>query len=255
MKKLLIAFLILSAFYSCDKVKFEGEGDIVTKTLNMNQIDRFSSNGSFDVFVEQGAEQSVVAEGESNIIDRLLTTVDGGRWDIKLKPGNYTEFSLTIKITTPNIEEMIIDGSGDVFIDQYSVSKLRLRSRGSGDFLVSKPMTITNLLDLDVEGSGDISIVSLDCQNLEMDVEGSGDIMVSGNTQDGVYYVDGSGDIYAFDMMTKTARATNKGSGDIELIVRNQLDVSITASGNVMYKGTPNITEKVTGSGKLINKN
>jgi len=255
MKKIIIAFLTVTAFYSCDKLKFEGEGDIITKTLDLSDIDRFSNDGSFDVFVEQGATQNVVVEGQSNIIDRLLTRVDDGRWDIKLKPGSYSDFSLTVKITTPDIEEMIIDGSGDVFIDQYTVSKLRLRSRGSGDFVVSEPMTISNRLDLDVEGSGDISIVSLDCQNLEMDVEGSGDIVVRGNSQDAVYYLDGSGDIFAFDMITATGSATNRGSGDIELTTMNQLDVNITASGNVLYKGTPNITEKITGSGKLLNRN
>ena len=255
MKKIIIACLTITAFYSCDKVKFDGEGDIVTRTLELSEIDRFANEGSFDVFVEQGAIQSVVVEGQSNIIDRLLTRVDDGRWNIALKPGSYSDFALTINITTPNIEEMIIDGSGDVFIDQYAVSKLRLRSRGSGDFVVSQPMTISNQLDLDVEGSGDISIPSLDCQNLEMDVEGSGDIMVSGNSQDAVYYVDGSGDIFSFDMIAVTGTATNRGSGDIELTIMNQLDATITASGNILYKGTPNITEKVTGSGKLLNRN
>jgi len=255
MKKLIIAFITITTFYSCDKVQFTGEGDIVTREFNLPQIDRFSSEGSFDVFVEQGAEQSVIVEGEENIIDRLVTKVNNGRWDIKLKPGSYSKFSLTVRIVTPDIEEMIVDGSGDVFIGAYNVSKLRLRSRGSGDFIVSAPMTISNLLDLDIEGSGEITIPSLDCQNLEMDVEGSGNIAVNGTTQNAVYYVDGSGDIRAFDMVAQTGSATNQASGDIELMVANQLDVYIGASGNVAYKGNPSISQKITGSGKLIDRN
>ena len=43
--------------------------------------------------------------------------------------------------------------------------------------------------------------------------------------------------------------ADKAGSGDGTVWVTNELDVTITGSGNITYRGEPAITQTITGSG------
>jgi len=220
MKKLLFAILISTTFFSCENSFITGEGDIITQELNLAAFDRILNGGSIDVFIEQGATQSVIVNGQANIIERLRTDVNNGQW-----------------------------------IGAYQASNLKLISMGSGDFVVSAPMTISNKLDLHTDASGDISISSINCRDLEIRIDGSGDVQVGGRTQNATYYIDGSGDIAAFDMTAPLSAVVSQGSGNVELTVTDRFDVNIAASGNVFYKGNPTITQSVTGSGRLVDRN
>jgi hypothetical protein len=243
MKKLSILFVLLIAisFTSClrDVFCIEGKGDIVTVELELDDFNAINAIGVFDIFITQGSTQHVEIKGEENIIDHLETNVTGNIWDIQLDDDHcYTDYNLTLYIEVPDIEEITITGSSDVYIEDF---------------------TEQESLELNIIGSGDVEINEfLGCENLEIKISGTGDIDCKGqfdNLKQLDIDVTGSGDFDGFYAITDYCNINISGSGDCEVYVLKELDVNISGTGNIYYKGNPSITTNISGLGDIYNEN
>ena len=87
-------------------------------------------------------------------------------------------------------------------------------------------------------------------------LQGSGDIVLTGSAPKQRAVISGSGDIHNFGLNSGEAITEIVGSGDIEVLVQERLDVRISGSGSVSYKGTPtDINSTIVGSGNIRNAN
>lgn len=86
---------------------------------------------------------------------------------------------------------------------------------------------------------------------------GSGDVTVMNSNQQSYFELSimGSGSFYGFPLTSMDAVIFIVGSGNAEITALEQLDVDIEGSGSVYYKGSPNISVNVTGSGQVSNSN
>lgn len=225
---------------SCDEMTFciHGEGPIVTQTIDIEDFAGVSLIGADDVVISYGDTLAVTATGHQNIIDRLKRTVSGNTWNVRLETGCHTDYELTVYITMPDIEEISITGSGDVYVNDFI---------NGGD------------LDLRISGSGDIELNRMEgCPAIEADITGSGDIRIEGETPDletlNISII-GSGNFEAYPALTNEAYIEVTGSGDCYVSPIDFLDVVITGSGDVYYKGNPEVDLRVTGSGNVFSRN
>jgi hypothetical protein len=210
-----------------------GEGPRVTRTLNLADFDAITLTNSADVYVRQGNDFSVEAEGEANIIDLLDRDVHGGNWTIRFTDCVRSHSSLDIFITLPDLEAVTTTGSGSVRSDNtFRIGDLTLLSTGSGH------------IELIVEAD-DINATST----------GSGYIRLEGVGDDLDVLLSGSGDFEGFRLEVRTAEVRVTGSGDAEVNVEDSLKAILSGSGDVRYKGQPVITKTITGSGRVINAN
>ncbi len=238
---ILVALLTSFLFSGCSKDNdtcISGTGQIVSRTLSVPDFTGINSMGSNNVIITQGTEQEVIAVGHSNIIDRIETNVTGDVWDIELKNGCYNNYELTIYITVPNIEEVYIEGSGNItfndFIDQ-------------GD------------LNLAISGAGNIDLNTFDgAENFSINIAGSGNITGKGSfpaLKNLSINIAGSGNYSGFPIISDICNINIAGSGDCEVHVNDVLNVTITGTGNVYYKGYPAINTTITGTGNIFNRN
>lgn len=257
MKKLLIPICAFMMMFSCDRLDFiEGIGPIVEEEINLENFDKLNTDCSFDVVIEQGETQRVVAKGQQNIIDRLRTNVINNEWLIDLENGNYRDFDLTIHITMPDVRDLAIDGSGDItLINNFELDDLNIRIDGSGAFTVENSMFIENELAINVDGSGETYFQDLSAQSIDVFVDGSGDMTLRGDCENLDIKVAGSGDVMAFALETQQVDIDTNASGDCEVSAVQELLVDIDGSGDVFYKGNPDITSRINGSGRLRNSN
>jgi hypothetical protein len=213
--------------------QIKGEGPLVKKTLNIDDFNAFSLMISGNVYLEQGASQKVEVEGQANLIDVLNTEVKDQMWRIKFdeRVRNMSQFN--VYITVPDLEEINVSGSGDIY--------------GKGPFNASGDLSVV------VSGSGNIEM-DLECADLRSRVSGSGDIELSGQCEEADLSISGSGSIGGKDLNCKNARILISGSGDIELNVASYLDVSISGSGDVTYGGQPKVKSRISGSGEINHK-
>jgi len=236
------AILVLSSllFASCENngICISGEGTVVTKTVSISSFSEIDMTEAGTIIISQGAVQEVKVTGHPNIIDRLETKVVGNRWDIDLESGCYKDYDLTISITVPNLQNVVLSGSGSITINDFeNQANLAVSIPGSGDITMNS-FNGTENLDIVISGSGDISADSL-LPNL-----------INTNMS-----ISGSGNINGFSLNTDNCDVSISGSGNVKIGVENQLAVFISGSGNIYYKGYPTIISKITGSGEIVNAN
>ena len=111
-------------------------------------------------------------------------------------------------------------------------------------------MIITDSLKISIKGSGFFDL-DLTTQNLQTIVQGSGRANLKGTTNTNSVIIEGSGSIHAFDFLTEITNVRISGSGSVEIITSKQLDIDITGSGVVLYKGTGTVAQKISGSGRV----
>ena len=210
-----------------------GNGNTVSRDLNLPDFTGVDLDISAEVIITQGDNFKVTVEGESNIIAELERDVRNGIWEIDFDRCVRDMDELTIFITMPRVRSLSISGSGII--------------------------TSTNILkvddiDLSISGSGKID-VGLDADDISSRISGSGRVVLEGESNSVEHTVSGSGDLFAFLLQTRDADIRVSGSGNSEVNVSDNLTVRISGSGDVYYRGKPQVEVSVSGSGKLVNAN
>lgn len=215
--------------FGCEK----GAGSTEVRDLTIQDFHSISLEIPADVYIRQGNDFSVRAEGQDNILDLIETDVDNGLWEIEFSDCVRDFQSLKIYITMPEIDKLVSTATGDIYGENlFQIDDLVLLSTGTGN------------MELD-----------LDADDVEASCTGTGDIRLYGICDDLHVVLTGTGDFEGFQLKAQTADVRTTGTGDAEVNVENRLKVSITGSGDVSYKGNPLIESTITGTGRLINAN
>jgi len=191
----------------------QGEGKIVTQTLDLASFTSIGLSIPATVTIKKGSQQQVTIEAQQNIIDALEREVDNDGWDItfgdNLRVKNYKD--ITIHITIPTIKALAVASRGDIHVAN--------------------------------------SFAGLD--KVKLAVAGSGDITFDGSASYAKISIAGSGDVNAENLKVEDCKVSIAGSGDCSIEVSGELKVSIAGSGDVRYKGSPKVSVSSVGSGTV----
>lgn len=238
MKKLLIALFALISINSFAQPweTVKGNGQIKKETREVNNYTSLASQGSMDVQIAYGNSNSVVVEGDENLLPYIETLVENGKLTIRSKKNvNLKSTSkITVQVSMTKINSLLLSGSGNI--------------NGSGAF------TSDGKTDISVSGSGNLKLDFDSFKDLDLSVAGSGNIdLKSRETNNINARVSGSGNIDCSSISSKDVDAKLSGSGNIKVYANNSIDAKISGSGNVYYKGNAqNISQHVVGSGKVL---
>jgi len=268
MKKILITYfaLFFALTISFGQTKESRKVDTFTKIA-------FRVPGK--LYLKQGAEQKVELEGSKEILEKIETTVSGGRLSIGRENDNWKMWNwdnddkIVVYVTVKDLEGVSVSGSGDLIGESnFKTNDLDLNVSGSGSLAIEAN---TNALEANVSGSGHIdfkgSCSDLDSKvsgsgkvNIQLSsanrvvvgVSGSGKIIANGNAKEIRANISGSGEVLAADLQVEACEIRISGSGDVEVNVKNSLDATISGSGSVSYKGNPaQVNSHSSGSGKV----
>jgi len=239
LKKVLLAIILLT-----------GVGHICTnanaaeKVIASEIVDRHLSGfhavnvaGSFDVYIVQGAAESVKVDAPAEVMDHILTEVNDGELKIynkndKWNWGNWwgNHKKIVVYVSVKELSSINLSGSGDVFFKEgISSPSLKLRVTGSGDMLGK-----------------------VEAKTLESSISGSGDMKLSGRAENSSINVVGSGDFAARNLLTVSTAVSVTGSGDAEVNASDKVNAIVHGSGDVRYTGAArNVSSIKTGSGDI----
>lgn len=236
---------------ACDIVT--GEGPIVEKGFAVEKFNSIELDGSFDVNLSQGTTQNVVVKGNENIIEKLRMTVSDQTLYLSLEPGSYINYELEVNIIVPDIEQIVLNGSGDIHLSTFvGISDLKVQLDGSGDIKTTDDsvVEVKGKGEITLEGSGDIDL-HLKANSVNATLDGSGDIDLAGSANSLVAVLDGSGDIKAFDLEALKGDVSLDGSGSIKVFITKTLKASLDGSGDIEYRGEPKLEASVDGAGTI----
>ncbi len=226
---ILLAFLASNSIFSQSSIK--GEGAIVKKEIQLAAFDGIVLSIDADVILTQGKTQKVVIEGQQNIIDNIKKDVKGDSWKIDYDKNVKGLKEVTIYITMPMIEDIVMSGCGTIST-QGSFS-------GLGD------------VDIVMSGSGEFNFI-MEAEDVDLAMSGSGNVNLSGSGKSFDVAISGSGDIKASTFVVSECDIAISGSGNVMVNVKGDLDVVISGSGDVKYKGDAKVQSRIVGSGNLV---
>jgi hypothetical protein len=231
-KATFISSIILFAFIfnSCNRC-VDGSGKIMNSSTELKKFNEIEIDVPANVQIRQGTKYSVDIQADENILKRIEANVSGNTLKIKSNKCIKNFKVLDINITTPEIKEIELNGSGNIS---------------------SSGIIKTDKLYIEINGSGKNDF-SVDTKKLKITINGSGDFVLKGITKQLNLETNGSGNFDAFTMDCLKAYIEINGSGNCKVKPIEKLDVEISGSGNVYYKGVPeDIEVAANGSGKLI---
>ncbi len=194
---------------------------------------------ALDVYLPPGEKlnvelnSSVALESDGSLeIKKLVFNVFGSvKGEVELK----TE-STDIKI----------GGAGDVLLigetDALSINVSGAANLNAKE-LASKKVSITSA------GSSTISVSARN--SLAATIYGTGNLFFYGDVETLDIKISGLGEVDASGLKAKQAKLAISGSGKVELDVSDKLDVVISGTGIVSYSGSPSLTQRISGFGKV----
>lgn len=206
---------LLILFSSCTK-SITGEGPTATQIRSVANFSKIKLNGSGDVEIVPSNTQQVIISGYTNLLEVYESKVQNGELLLGYESRkNIRNDNIKVRIETPDIRGVNINGSGDVVINGF--------------------LQGTDLTTL-INGAGRIRIQSSAFNSTS-------------------YNINGSGDIFAAVIPSKNTEANITGSGFIELNCSQNLKIRISGSGTIDYYGNPPATDiAISGSGVVRKK-
>jgi hypothetical protein len=231
---LLICGLIVCSLGSCKLVNqpvVKGSGNVITETREVANFQRVSIKGIGTLILQQGSQESLTIEGDDNILTLIDATVQAGTLEIgpsnvKLKPSKSLTYTLALK----NLDELHILGA----INTQS------------GLLKGEGLTVT------INGASNLTLAGVELESATMTINGVGKIEIeSGQLNEQAVTINGTGQYTAANVKTQKATVKINGTGKATVWSERTLDVGINGTGTVSYYGSPVVSQRVAGVGKV----
>lgn len=131
--------------------------------------------GSSVLTVRVGSQQAVVVHADDNLIDLVTTEVEGGTLVVGTSGNFTTQSPMTVDVTVPTLETVVLSGSGVVTVEGVTAARLVVRAPGSGVLTISGT---AEQLDVSLAGSGDVRLEELLARDVAATLSGSGRLQV-----------------------------------------------------------------------------
>lgn len=239
----LTALAGLSVMTSCKivrKEKFVEEiyGQTRAKTFETAEFTSIQLNGASDIEFRQGAP-AIWIEAPEKILQRIEIINDNGRLVINEKKPRASKWfdvncSMRIVCSSPQLNGIELNGSGDINIDSLNTAQLQLEINGAGDVSYRRgtagvvKLTLNGSGDFDIEdlsgkvlqlnlnGAGDADFERIDFDEVAIDIEGAGDVAISGKARKAMLRCTGAGEIDAEKFSCPDMTTSADGIGKIK---------------------------------------
>ena len=237
-KLLLLSFLGILIFSSCDYMdgkRVRGNGNIVTR--DRSATGKFHSvdvSGAISVYVKQDSvQQTVRVEADENLQDLIDIHEENGTLYISPKDNfNLDPSSKSIKVfvTAPHFRNLDVSGASNI----YSENRL----------------TSSETLDIELTGASEAKL-DVKAPRINAEMTGASTVTLSGETKDLNIGGAGASGVNGFDLKTENTTLDISGACSAEIFASVKLDVQATGASEVKYKGSPSVTQDITGASSI----
>lgn len=236
MQKLLLSVLLLIIVFSSCKYlggeRIRGNGVIKTENRVAGSFNNIHISGNADVYVKQDSVFTIKVETDENLMEYLITEINGSTLEIRSKDKTNLKPSKSIKV--------YVSGNG---FNNF---------KASGACTIFSENTITNNAGITIHLSGASDVkMNVMAPSIDAKLSGAGNISLSGQTKDFKVGGSGSTDIRCFDLQSENTEVDLSGAGDAEVFASVKLDIHVSGAGDVKYKGNATVSKKISGAGSV----
>ena len=148
----LLTIMLVWFFTGCEM----GNRNVISQARAADGFNAVTLDGVGNVIIHPGENYRVVVITDSNLQDRVLTTINGNTLRISQRSGSFKPTELTIDVYMPELKNISLTGAGNFTINS-----------GNGFDL-----------DLSLSGSGNINAENFQVQNVNIKLSGSGNARI-----------------------------------------------------------------------------
>jgi hypothetical protein len=259
----------LSVFFLLLVVTLQA-ASLETQRRKVSSFTSIRSSSSIDIIVKQTGKYALEVTAPEKYMENIKTEVRDGQLHVFVRGSISYSGNIVIHVQVKDLKKVLLSGSGDFETDGVlKAPEFSFRISGSGDFdaelnckILKGSMNgsgdanisgITESIETHQSGSGDLVAHKLHLISAKIRISGSGDSKFTGSTD----YLDlsqsGSGDFSGRDFDVETAKIRKSSSGDARVNIEKSIDISISGSGDLYYKGKPEFKKiTVIGSGDIV---
>lgn len=217
--------------YGSNPDRIIGSDKLVNDVRTLSDVRAIELLGPIDIVIRQGTLEKATVHTDDNIAPMIETRVADGVLHVGVRSGASfrTRHPVGVTVDLKQLASLKIQGSGDVTCAQLQ----------------------TDLLEITIRGSGDVRFDGLRASALAVLVRGSGGAHLTGTVPKQGFDIEGTGSIDAGELAGREVAVRVAGTGSADIWVSETLDVQISGTGDVSYRGNPRITKSITGVGTL----
>ena len=233
-KKTTTLLLILVMMTSCffDGFGIQGNGEVVSEerkiSSNFNGI-RVSQG--IQLHIRQGNETELTVEADENIIDLLITEVNGDELKIYFEK-NVSRATRNVFLTVDKLNSIKTTSGANVKNDGVFKTKTLTLSSSSGSHV---------LLDLNVA-------------KVSVSASSGADIELKGTSNEIRCSASSGSHIDADELTSEIATADVSSGANINVYASKELNAQASSGGDIDYYGDPEVLNKSKSSGGSISK-
>ncbi|MBT8219128.1 MAG: DUF2807 domain-containing protein [Bacteroidia bacterium] len=186
----------------------------------MRSFKSIEVQSGIDLYLTKSSTQSVEIKAKSDIIDKVITEVEGSTLKIYFERGsrwNWNNNKMSAYVSTDQIEKLSASGGSDV----------EAEGRFVGD-------------EMYINGSGGSDIeMTLSCDKLVVSVSGGSDIEVEGDAKTLKIEASGGSDFKGRAFEAKIVQANVSGGSDAYFNVSEELIARASGGSDIHYRGDP----------------
>lgn len=174
-----------------------GDKEQVNETRSVSPFHSIEIESVAVVYFTQSDTYSLRVKGEKKWVDLTQCTVKDGKllitWVDKGKKTTKNVNGLSIYISAPNLQEVVLDGVGSFECkSRLNLKDIKFEIAGVGSLDVADLHARNVKVSLEGVGSGELTV---DCDQLDANVDGVGSLTLSGKAQSAHISKDGLGSV------------------------------------------------------------
>ena len=207
--------------------------EVVTEARqNLDPFSRIDVRCPGSLLLHPGPPQSISITTTAQLMTRVRTEVNAGVLNIQLRPGAARRARgapLHIEVRASEVQALHVGSAAEVS--------------------ASAPLRMERY-DVEASGTGRATL-ELQVTHARLILDGRATITVTGHTDVLEITHAGAGLVDASGLRCRKAIVRSSGPGETTLDVQEELDVRLSGSGNVRYRGSPQIRGSTQGIGWL----
>ena len=228
----LSAFVLTSCNFDMVVNSERGNGDVVTKTREVGDFDGVRGSAGLDVYLEEGTENKVVVEADSNLHEFIETEVVNGVLKIRTRRNINRAKSKKVYVTYTNLNLVEASSGADVI---------------GRDVIKSEDLTLSSSSGADLE-------LEVNAREVTAKTSSGADIKLSGRAKYFPADASSGSDLNASNLEATKVRAEVSSGADIVVNVLESLDAKASSGGDIKYYGDPVTVNKNDGKSSSIRK-
>jgi len=252
-----LVFLVCSlmaptCYFAGEEVR--GSGNVIREERDVSGFIGVKVSNQGDLRIELGDREKLVIEAEDNLLEYIETYVEGGVLKIGTEPNINLRTKKPIRyfLTAKKLDYLATSSSGDIEAPALKADDFTVKISSSGDIDIEG--IEAKEISVGISSSGDVKIDTLDSGSLSVRISSSGDLKIGrGNVETQDINISSSGNYDGSSVESRKTEVRISSSGDAKVWVTEDLDVHLSSSGDLYYKGDPDqFHHRETSSGDVI---